>query len=145
MKLLFYLITFIPIDFIRSAINLYTKLSLHKTSSVYKITMCNIKICFPDLSDVEKTLLAKESFIETYVNKTLDQIQFLVIFMLRVFWFLIQSRASRRKIDGIPIAVKVRRYDFFLRAECLILLLLDNYYYQYFIFYIFCWLRWWFW
>ena len=68
MKLLFYLITFIPIDFIRSAINLYTKLSLHKTSSVYKITMCNIKICFPDLSDVEKTLLAKESFIETFVS-----------------------------------------------------------------------------
>ena len=68
MKLLFYLITFIPIDFIRFAINLYTKLSLHKTSSVYKFTMCNIKICFPDLSDVEKTLLAKESFIETFVS-----------------------------------------------------------------------------
>ena len=68
MKLLFYLITLIPIDFIRFAINLYTKLSLHKTSSVYKITMCNIKICFPDLSDVEKTLLAKESFIETFVS-----------------------------------------------------------------------------
>jgi KDO2-lipid IV(A) lauroyltransferase len=30
--------------------------------------MCNIKICFPDLSDVEKTLLAKESFIETFVS-----------------------------------------------------------------------------
>ena len=68
MKLLFYLITLIPIDFIRSAINLYTKLSLYKTSSVYKITMCNIKICFPELSDVEKTLLAKESFIETFVS-----------------------------------------------------------------------------
>ena len=68
MKLLFYLITLIPIDFIRSVINLYTKLSLHKTSSVYKLTMCNIKICFPDLSDVEKTLLAKESFIETFVS-----------------------------------------------------------------------------
>ena len=30
--------------------------------------MCNIKICFPDLSDAEKTLLAKESFIETFVS-----------------------------------------------------------------------------
>ena len=68
MKLLFYLITLIPIDFIRSAINLYTKLNLYKTSSVYKLTMCNIKICFPDLSDAEKTLLAKESFIETFVS-----------------------------------------------------------------------------
>ena len=68
MKLLFYLITLIPIDYIRSAINLYTKLNLYKTSSVYKLTMCNIKICFPDLSDVEKTLLAKESFIETFVS-----------------------------------------------------------------------------
>ena len=68
MKLLFYLITLIPIDFIRSATNLYTKLSLHKTSSVYKLTVCNIKICFPDLSDAEKTLLAKESFIETFVS-----------------------------------------------------------------------------
>ena len=68
MKLLFYLITLIPIDFIRSAINLYTKLNLYKSSSVYKLTMCNIKICFPDLSDVEKTLLAKESFIETFVS-----------------------------------------------------------------------------
>jgi len=68
MKLLFYLITLIPIHFIRSAINLYTKLILHKTSSVYKLTMCNIKICFPDLSDAEKTLLAKESFIETFVS-----------------------------------------------------------------------------
>ena len=68
MKLLFYLITLIPIDFIRSAINLYTKLSLHKTSSVYKLTVCNIKICFPDLSDAEKNLLAKESFIETFVS-----------------------------------------------------------------------------
>ena len=68
MKLLFYLITFIPIDFIRSATNLYTRLSLHKTSSVYKLTVCNIKICFPDLSDAEKTLLAKESFIETFVS-----------------------------------------------------------------------------
>ncbi len=68
MKLLFYLITLLPIDFIRSAINLYTKLSLYKTSSVYKLTMCNIKICFPDLSDAEKALLAKESFIETFVS-----------------------------------------------------------------------------
>ena len=68
MKLLFYLITLIPIHFIRSAINLYTKLSFHKTSSVYKLTMCNIKICFPDLSDAEKALLAKESFIETFVS-----------------------------------------------------------------------------
>jgi KDO2-lipid IV(A) lauroyltransferase len=68
MKLLFYLITLLPIDFIRSAINLYTKLSLHKTSSVYKLTMCNIKICFPDLSDAEKALLTKESFIETFVS-----------------------------------------------------------------------------
>ena len=68
MKLLFYLITLIPIDFIRSAINLFTKLSLHKTSSVYKLTVCNIKICFPDLSDAEKALLAKESFIETFVS-----------------------------------------------------------------------------
>ena len=68
MKLLFYLITLIPIDFIRSAINLYTKLNLYKSSSVYKLTMCNIKICFPDLSDAEKTLLAKESFIETFVS-----------------------------------------------------------------------------
>jgi KDO2-lipid IV(A) lauroyltransferase len=68
MKLLFYLITLLPIDFIRSAINLYTKLSLHKTSSVYKLTMCNIKICFPDLSDAEKALLAKESFIETFLS-----------------------------------------------------------------------------
>ena len=68
MKLLFYLITLLPIDFIRSAINLYTKLSLHKTSSVYKLAMCNIKICFPDLSDAEKVLLAKESFIETFVS-----------------------------------------------------------------------------
>jgi KDO2-lipid IV(A) lauroyltransferase len=68
MKLLFYLITLLPIDFIRSAINLYTKLSLYKNSSVYKLTMCNIKICFPDLSDAEKALLAKESFIETFVS-----------------------------------------------------------------------------
>ena len=68
MKLLFYLITLLPIDFIRSAINLYTKLSLHKISSVYRLTMCNIKICFPDLSDAEKALLAKESFIETFVS-----------------------------------------------------------------------------
>ena len=68
MKLLFYLITLLPIDFIRSAINLYTKLNLYKTSSVYKLTMCNIKICFPDLSDAEKALLAKESFIETFVS-----------------------------------------------------------------------------
>ena len=68
MKLLFYLITLIPIDFIRSATNLYTRLSLHKTSSVYKLTVCNIKICFPDLSDAEKNLLAKESFIETFVS-----------------------------------------------------------------------------
>ena len=68
MLLLYCLITLIPIDFIRSAINLYTKLNLYKSSSVYKLTMCNIKICFPDLSDVEKTLLAKESFIETFVS-----------------------------------------------------------------------------
>ena len=68
MKLLFYLITLIPIDFIRYAINLYTKLNLYKSSSVYKLTMCNIKICFPDLSDAEKNLLAKESFIETFVS-----------------------------------------------------------------------------
>ena len=68
MKLLFYLITLLPIDFIRSAINLYTKLSLYKNSSVYKLTMCNIKICFPDLSDAEKALLAKESFIETFLS-----------------------------------------------------------------------------
>ena len=68
MKLLFYLITLIPIYFIRSAINLYTKLNLYKTSSLYKLTMCNIKICFPELSDADKVLLAKQSFIETLVS-----------------------------------------------------------------------------
>ena len=68
MKLLFYLITFIPIYFIRSAVNLYTKLNLHKTSSVYKLTMCNIKICFPELSEAENALLARQSFIETFIS-----------------------------------------------------------------------------
>ena len=68
MKLLFYLITLIPISFIRSSVNTFTKLSLHKTSSVYRLTLCNIKICFPHYTDDEKILLAKQSFIETIVS-----------------------------------------------------------------------------
>tara|TARA_X000001036_G_scaffold219083_2_gene205067 strand:+ start:878 stop:1738 length:861 start_codon:yes stop_codon:yes gene_type:complete len=68
MKLLFYLITFMPISFIRSAVIFYTELRLHKTSSIYKLTLCNIKICFPELSDADKVLLAKQSLIETYVS-----------------------------------------------------------------------------
>jgi len=68
MKLLFYLITLIPISFIRSAVNFYTKLGLHRNSSVYKLTLCNIKICFPEYKDNEKTLVAKQSFIETIVS-----------------------------------------------------------------------------
>ena len=55
MKLLFYLITLIPISFIRSAVNFYTKLGLHRNSSVYKLTLCNIKICFPEYKDNKKT------------------------------------------------------------------------------------------
>ena len=68
MKLLFYLITLIPISFIRSTINLYTKFNIHKTSSIYKITLCNIKICFPQYTDDRKILLAEQSFVETIVS-----------------------------------------------------------------------------
>ena len=57
-----------PISFIRSAVIFYTELRLHKTSSIYKLTLCNIKICFPELSDADKVLLAKQSLIETYVS-----------------------------------------------------------------------------
>jgi KDO2-lipid IV(A) lauroyltransferase len=68
MKLLFYLITLIPISFIRNTVTLYAVFSLHKISSIYKLTLCNIKICFPELSDAEKVLLAKQSFVETIVS-----------------------------------------------------------------------------
>ena len=68
MKLLFYLITFIPISFIRCVVIFYTELRFHKTSSVYKLTLCNIKICFPELSNADKVLLAEQSFIETFVS-----------------------------------------------------------------------------
>ena len=68
MKLLFYLITLIPISLIRSVINIFTRLSFHSFSEIYKFTLRNIEISFPDMLESEKKILATQSFEETILS-----------------------------------------------------------------------------
>ena len=68
MKLLFYLITLIPISLIRSVINIFTRLSFHTFSEIYKLTLRNIEISFPDMLESEKKILATQSFEETILS-----------------------------------------------------------------------------
>ena len=68
MKLLFYLITLIPISLIRSVINIFTRLSFHSFSEIYKLTLRNIEISFPDMLESEKKILATQSFEETILS-----------------------------------------------------------------------------
>ena len=68
MKLLFYLITLIPISLIRSVINIFTRLSFHSFSEIYKLTLRNIEISFPDMLESEKKILATLSFEETILS-----------------------------------------------------------------------------
>jgi len=68
MKLLFYLITLIPISLIRSVINIFTRLSFHSFSEIYKLTLRNIEISFPDMLESKKKILATQSFEETILS-----------------------------------------------------------------------------
>ena len=68
MKTLFYIITLLPIEIIRFSVKLYCYLGFHKMNSSYKVSLVNINICFPDLSETEKLVLARDSIVETIVS-----------------------------------------------------------------------------
>jgi len=68
MKALFFVLTILPIAYVRHAINLYIYLGFHKRTELYRITLININLCYPNLSNKEQIKLAKESVIETMVS-----------------------------------------------------------------------------
>ena len=68
MKLLFYLITLIPISLVRSAVNTYTRFSLHTISKIYKLTLRNLEISFPRMLEGDRKILATQSFEETIIS-----------------------------------------------------------------------------
>ena len=68
MKTLFYLITLLPIEIIRFIVKLYCYLGFYKMNSSYKVSLVNINICYPDLSETEKLVLARDSIVETIVR-----------------------------------------------------------------------------
>jgi Kdo2-lipid IVA lauroyltransferase/acyltransferase len=68
MKPLFYLITLIPISLVRSAVNTYTRSSLHTISKIYKLTLRNLEISFPRMLEGDRKILATQSFEETIIS-----------------------------------------------------------------------------
>ena len=68
MKPLFYLITLIPISLVRSAVNTYTRFSLHTISKIYKLTLRNLEISFPRMLEGDRKILATQSFEETIIS-----------------------------------------------------------------------------
>ena len=68
MKALFYLISIPSSSSVRSLIKVYCLFGFYKRSSMFKVTIINIKIAYPLLNDKEQQDLAKESFIESLVS-----------------------------------------------------------------------------
>ncbi|MDA7829651.1 lipid A biosynthesis lauroyl acyltransferase [Gammaproteobacteria bacterium] len=68
MKALFYLISIPSCSSVRSLIKVYCLFGFYKRSSMFKVTIINIKIAYPLLNNKEQQDLAKESFIESLVS-----------------------------------------------------------------------------
>ena len=68
MKVLFYLISIPSSSSVRSLIKVYCLFGFYKRSSMFKVTIINIKIAYPLLNNKEQQDLAKESFIESLVS-----------------------------------------------------------------------------
>ena len=68
MKALFYLISIPSSSSVRSLIKVYCLFGFYKRSSMFKVTIINIKIAYPFLKNKEQQDLAKESFIESLVS-----------------------------------------------------------------------------
>ena len=68
MKVLFYLLTFLPIRAVRLVTSLCCKFGLHKNTKAFKVSLININICYPGLKEYEKINLATKSIIETIVS-----------------------------------------------------------------------------
>ena len=65
MKSLFYFLTILPISLIRYLVVFIIFCRLHIKSNLYRITLININLCYPDLDDHQKIKLANDSVIET--------------------------------------------------------------------------------
>jgi len=68
MKALFYLISIPSSSSVRSLIKVYCLFGFYKRSSMFKVTIINLKIAYPLLNNKEQQDLAKESFIESLVS-----------------------------------------------------------------------------
>lgn len=68
MKALFFILTIMPITFIRHVVNLYIFTGFHKRGELYRITHINISLCYPGLSKEEQEKLANESVVETFIS-----------------------------------------------------------------------------
>ena len=68
MKALFYLISTPSSSAIRGLVKLYCLLGFYKRSSMFKVTLINIKIAYPLLDNKEQKDLAKQSFVESLVS-----------------------------------------------------------------------------
>ena len=68
MKALFYFLTILPISLIRYLVVFIIFCRFHIKSNLYRITLININLCYPDLDDHQKIKLANDSVIETIIS-----------------------------------------------------------------------------
>jgi len=68
MKLIFYILSFIPIFHVRVVITLLAKAGFYKIFNAYKVTHRNLEMSYRDLSKIELKKLAIESIIESFIS-----------------------------------------------------------------------------
>jgi lauroyl/myristoyl acyltransferase len=68
MKLIFYIVSLIPIAIVRAVLSTISKTGLYKLSNAYKVTLRNLKMSYTNLNQNQLEKLALESFIETLVS-----------------------------------------------------------------------------
>lgn len=68
MKLIFYILSFIPISHVRVVITLLAKAGFYKIFNAYKVTHRNLEMSYRDLSKIEIKKLAIESIIESFIS-----------------------------------------------------------------------------
>lgn len=68
MKILFYILTILPIGLIKLLFVAYSYLGLHKRSRAFKVTKKNLEIAYPELDSIQIMRLSTSSIIETLLS-----------------------------------------------------------------------------
>ena len=68
MKLLFYILTVPPIEFINFILNIIFSLNFVKSTEAFKVSKVNLKIAYPSLNSIELDKLAIKSVKESIIS-----------------------------------------------------------------------------